>query len=116
MTRDATKRPGPFVLKSKECRFSEDEIGPERQFNCSNYNNCLSLAAALNWDSFSCKGCSGTIDQTILWRAKAASKKDPSLHKLCDIPNPTVVTVSSQNLSVNSVQTRETPILVRKQL
>jgi hypothetical protein len=86
-----TEKPGPFQVLAKDSNLLAEGEGPDRNFGCENYNSCLSLAAALNWESFSCSGCTGTIDETIRWRAKVESKRDATLRQLCVIPNPSVV-------------------------
>jgi len=59
---------------------------PRRRFDCSNYCTCLDLAAALNWDNFTCRGCSGDIDEALLWRARQALRKDDIARQVCDLP------------------------------
>ena len=85
------EKPGPFQVLAKDSNLLSEGEGPDRNFGCQNYNSCLSLAAALNWESFSCRGCNGAIDETIRWRAKVESKRDTTLRQLCVIPNPSVV-------------------------
>jgi len=85
------EKPGPFQVLAKNSNMLDEGEVPDRNFVCKNYNSCLSLAAALNWESFSCNGCTGTIDETIRWRAKVESKRDTTLRQLCVIPNPSVV-------------------------
>lgn len=43
---------------------------PLRRYECQNYDGCLDLAAALNWTSFTCTGCDGSIDQHLAHRAQ----------------------------------------------
>ncbi len=57
-----------------------------RQFDCSEYDTCLSLTAALNWESFSCAGCCGELNQQLLWRAHQNCRRDKSLASLCQLP------------------------------
>jgi hypothetical protein len=85
------EKSGPFQVLEKDSYLLAEGDGPDRNFACENYNSCLSLAAALNWESFSCTGCNGIIDETIRWRAKVESKRDTTLRQLCVIPNPSVV-------------------------
>jgi hypothetical protein len=59
---------------------------PYRNFDCPNYENCLGLAAALDWNSFTCRNCSGNINDQLLWRAYHIIKKDAELAELCDLP------------------------------
>lgn len=86
-----TERSGPFRIFAREHSVITEGEGPDRQFGCTNYSDCLSLAATLNWDSFTCRGCTGTIDEAIRWRAKGASKRDALLRGFCQVPNPPVV-------------------------
>lgn len=57
-----------------------------RMFDCKNYNTCLSLAAALNWNSFTCFGCDGKCNRQLLWRAHNCVKNDRELADLCELP------------------------------
>lgn len=82
-------KPGPFqIVESEGCGAVDVPINPpRRRYSCCNYEMCLDLAAALNWDNFTCRGCSGEIDESLLWRARQAMKKDAVVRKLCDIPD-----------------------------
>lgn len=81
-------KPGPFqIIESEGCGNVDAPISaPRRRYECHHYPTCLDLAAALNWDSFTCRGCSEEIDQSLLWRAKQAEKRDSVARSLCDIP------------------------------
>lgn len=59
---------------------------PVRQYECENYNTCLGLAAALDWISFSCSGCSGKVNNRLLWRAHHEVRKNTELATLCELP------------------------------
>lgn len=59
---------------------------PTREYSCSNYELCLNLAAALNWESFSCEGCCGRVNETLLWQAHQAVKRDKVGSRICDLP------------------------------
>ena len=87
-------KPGPFrIIRSDDSGNVEAPLPPpRRRFYCNNYQKCLDLAAALNWDNFTCRGCSGAIDQNLLWRAYAATKRDGVAGALCDIPEVDVHT------------------------
>ena len=63
-----------------------DEDGPFRNFECDNYNKCLSLAAALDWNSFTCEGCSCEINQQLIWRARHRLRSEPQLAKVFNLP------------------------------
>ena len=71
------------------------DLGPTRvarKFDCPNYDHCLSLCAALNWDSFSCGGCCGEINQQLVWRAHHSIKSDLELACVCKLPTLTSAT------------------------
>ncbi len=59
---------------------------PVRNYDCKNYGTCLGLAAALDWSSFSCKGCSGNVDNRLLWRAHHRVRQNKALQSLCNLP------------------------------
>ncbi len=89
---------GPFQI------ISSDDAGgvespqppPRRRYMCPNYATCLDVAGALNWDNFTCRGCSGEIDATLLWRAKCALKKDKNLGKIFKLPEIETVDAETQ--------------------
>lgn len=55
----------------------------ERRLECSHYEECLNLAAALDWESFTCAGCNGEIDESLLWRAGQSTKRDAVAKAIC---------------------------------
>ncbi|HQH26548.1 MAG TPA: hypothetical protein PLP17_04055 [Oligoflexia bacterium] len=59
---------------------------PDRRYDCENYDTCLSLAAALDWHSFSCGGCSGCVNQQLLWRAHNALRRSSAMRRICKLP------------------------------
>lgn len=79
---------GPFqVIEGDGQGTVERPIpAPKRKYCCQNYTVCLDLAAALNWDSFTCRGCCGEVDNSLLWRAHLARKRDSIVETLCSIP------------------------------
>jgi hypothetical protein len=81
-------KPGPFQIIESEGSGNVDAptAAPRRRYECLHYPTCLDLAAALNWDNFTCRGCSAEIDQALLWRAKQAEKRDNVARSLCHIP------------------------------
>lgn len=64
----------------------ENSSTPERRFDCANYETCLGMAAALDWESFTCKGCCGDIDERLLWRAHHRLRNDSGLASVCKLP------------------------------
>ena len=87
-------KPGPFQVI--EAQGPEERSSgsldvpipsPRRRYSCSNYETCLNLACALNWDSFTCRGCSGQISNALLWRAHGARKKDKVARSLTAVPS-----------------------------
>ena len=81
-------KPGPFQIIKNDEFGGADAPGkaPRRRYSCPNYDTCLDLAAALNWDNFTCRGCSGEVNQALYWRAYQAQKKDQVVNRLCDLP------------------------------
>ena len=81
-------KPGPFqIIGTEGCGSLDDPISPpRRRFSCYNYETCLNLAAALNWDNFTCRGCSGQVNDVVLWRARQEFKRDAIAHRLCELP------------------------------
>ncbi|HMO02571.1 MAG TPA: hypothetical protein PKD37_03865 [Oligoflexia bacterium] len=79
-------KPGPFQVIHSVADQDVPSDPPKRRYDCAFYELCLNVAAALNWDSFTCRGCSGTFDEQLLWRAHQASKNDGVVGKLCDLP------------------------------
>ena len=61
--------------------WSSEEV-PRRRYDCANYEVCLSLAASLNWESFTCRGCSGQTNENLVWRARISARKDSVAAKL----------------------------------
>lgn len=59
---------------------------PIRRYDCENYQCCLELAAALDWESFTCVGCCGEINDTLVWNAHLAQRGDKVAEKICDLP------------------------------
>jgi hypothetical protein len=84
-------KPGPFQIIEDQGTTDQPISPPRRRYFCPHYETCLNLAAALNWDSFTCRGCCGEIEQTLLWRARQAQKKDKIAHELCELPEITQV-------------------------
>lgn len=92
--------PGPFEVHSELLEESPlntdksntssqptsvDEV-PRRYYDCSNYERCLGLAASLNWESFTCNGCNGEINETLTWRAHLSARKDSVAKHLFQAP------------------------------
>ena len=75
-------KPGPFQIIEPETLDLPSDA-PRRRYTCSNYETCLNMAAALNWDNFTCRGCSGELNESLLWRAQAESRKDKIVKEIC---------------------------------
>jgi hypothetical protein len=60
---------------------------PFRRYDCHNYQVCLDVAAALDWENFTCSSCNGQVDKRLLWRAKHAQRRDPFAKECCDLPD-----------------------------
>ena len=83
-------KPGPFQIIEDDGNGNVDcpTIPPRRRYSCTHYQTCLNLAAALNWDNFTCRGCSGEMSESLVWRARLQQKKDILAGKICDLPHP----------------------------
>ena len=81
-------KPGPFqIIDAVGCSSQDAPVAaPRRRYSCPNYDACLNLAVALDWDNFTCRGCSGEIEETLNWRARQATRKDLLAHVLCEGP------------------------------
>lgn len=76
------------LREGKESRPDNEHVAsPERHYDCPNYDVCLGLAAALDWSSFTCSSCSGSIDQKTLWRAHHRVRNNAMLAALCNLPD-----------------------------
>ena len=64
---------------------------PVRKYGCANYENCLDLAATLNWASFTCKQCCGEINGALQWRAHQIRRRDSLAQAICDLPRLSTV-------------------------
>ena len=67
------------------------EEAPKRKFQCKNYETCLNVAAALNWDNFTCRGCEGEVNEHLLWQARHAQRADTIAKRVCEIPQTSVL-------------------------
>jgi hypothetical protein len=75
-----------------------DEFPYVRELDCNNYAECLNLAVALNWSSFTCHGCSGEVNQSLVWRAHHAAKRDLVAKKLCRLQPNSLAIASEKRL------------------
>jgi hypothetical protein len=95
MKREKLPLPGPFQWSLDHATPSANSDTPLRQTSCAHYEECLDLAAALNWDGFTCEGCNHEINSTLVWRAHLSARKDAlaksmlcSIRPLIAIRNP----------------------------
>ena len=91
---------GPFQIIDIDCRGGVDSpiSPPRRRYSCEHYDTCLDLAAALNWDNYTCRGCSGNVDQKLLWRARQEIRKDKFVRAICnDMPDIGVHTAEQED-------------------
>jgi hypothetical protein len=59
---------------------------PVREVSCSNYQECLNIAACLNWLSFSCENCTGEVAPHLRWQARIERRRDPVCQALMPAP------------------------------
>lgn len=78
-----------------------DEV-PRRRYECEHYELCLGLAASLNWESFTCRGCSGETNQNLLWRARLTARKDSVAAKLLRAQPVTALTSTTASGKTSS--------------
>jgi len=104
--------PGPFEVRFSDVEdaapcegegsTSRDEM-PRRRYDCACYERCLELAAALNWESFTCRGCNGVVNESLLWRVGQAIRRDSVAKALCAAPKiPTLSCASETPPNVTS--------------
>ena len=81
-------KPGPFEIIESDvpANFDNPLNAPRRRYDCSNYEDCLIIAAGLNWYSFTCRGCCGEFQESLQWRARQEINKDKTAKKICDMP------------------------------
>lgn len=81
-------KPGPFqIIEGEGVGLVDAPVAaPRRRYSCNNYATCLDLAAALNWDNFTCRGCNGEVNQNLLWRGHQAKRRDDVAESLCTLP------------------------------
>jgi hypothetical protein len=86
--------PPSTVLPEQDQAANQDVL--ERRLECNHYEECLNLAAALDWDSFTCTRCNGKIDETLLWRAGQKTKRDALTEAICGAATRSALKGTSQ--------------------
>jgi predicted Fe-S protein YdhL (DUF1289 family) len=76
----------PSNLNKSSATNDRPSRAPRRRYLCPKYDTCLNLAAALNWDNFTCRGCCGEVDETLLWRAYQEARHDQIASAVCELP------------------------------
>lgn len=76
---------GPFKLLDNHSSDCDNQPDPFRNYECDNYTTCLSLAAALDWESFHCRGCKGEINDQLLWQARKLERQDKLVGQICHL-------------------------------
>lgn len=98
---------GPFEVSSNydsssltgNAALAETCDVPIRNLDCENYDECLELAIALNWQTFSCSGCNGTVNENLKWRISRAVTQDKVARFLCPSATKFTVIKSSEESS-----------------
>jgi hypothetical protein len=103
-------KPGPFqIIDIDDAKEAACPVAaPKRRYSCSNYNSCLNIAGALDWDNFTCRGCNGEIEPSTLWRARQAARNEQGMKKLFSFPEIEVsnrTTVATAQKQRNAEQT-----------
>ena len=100
------KKSGPFQVLPTS---SSDSPKPDRKYNCKNYQSCLEIAAALDWDSFTCKTsadhCTGEVNENLVWKAHLAKRDDKVARKLCDLPEISCIQPSNADVVHSNEET-----------
>jgi len=102
------KKKSPTVAAPKKARSLEagpiqiavyDNASPipVREVSCPNYQECLNIAACLNWLSFSCEDCTREIAPHLRWRARIERRRDPICQALMPPPMIEVTEGGRQN-------------------
>ncbi|MEN9845733.1 MAG: hypothetical protein RIS36_880 [Pseudomonadota bacterium] len=78
---------------------SSDEV-PRRRYDCERYETCLGLAASLNWESFTCRGCCGQPNENLVWRARVSARKDSVAARL--LKAPPIVPLNSPSVTLDA--------------
>lgn len=69
-------------------RVSEDsKTLIHRNFDCPNYEGCLSLSATMNWDSFTCENCPGLMNRNLIIRAEQKRRTGTDASPLYRLPS-----------------------------
>jgi hypothetical protein len=105
--------PGPFEVRfddlsqeesvqtSSDYSAAHDSGTPRRRYDCASYDRCLELAAALNWESFTCRGCSGQVNDALLWRAGQAIRRDSVAKAICSAPKISTLSGNGSLLAID---------------
>jgi len=94
---DGSSFPSTKVLTSTDLPTATDEV-PRRRYDCDQYETCLGLAASLNWESFTCRGCCGEPNENLVWRARVSARKDSVAARL--LKAPPIVPLNSPSMQV----------------
>jgi hypothetical protein len=82
-----------------------DEL--ERRLECNHYQECLDISAALNWESFTCAECNGTVNASLRWRAGQNTKRDALARAICG--SATISALKSSSLAASCGDAKEKP-------
>jgi hypothetical protein len=82
---------GPFEVSTASLNGDASAHTVVRNLDCKNYCTCLNVAVSLNWESFTCEGCNGDINQSLTWRAGQSALRDSVTRALCPRPNISMI-------------------------
>ena len=74
---------GPLGKSFENKVLTDGSATRKRNHDCNNYNRCLNIAAALNWDDFTCSNCIGKIHPNLIWQARQARRSDQVAKRIC---------------------------------
>jgi hypothetical protein len=94
---DGAQPMGPFEVVTSALNDDSSADTVVRNLDCKNYCTCLNVAVALNWESFTCAGCNGDINQSLNWRAGQSALRDSVTRALCPKPNISMIRGTKEN-------------------
>lgn len=90
---------GPFKVKKVALAVNDELPIEDRCYDCKNYDLCLNLAAALDWDGFCCTNCDKSVDQKLVWQALKIKKADRVVEELCSELDEKIIAVKKGDVA-----------------
>jgi hypothetical protein len=106
VTNNQNSKNGPFaILEEKgDGEVSAPVFPALRHYDCPNYETCLSIAIAQDWDNFGCNGCVGTPRDSLIWKSHVANRRNKVNETLSKLPEINYISnVNPEFLSVKLI-------------